>query len=128
MTAEQIAAILATIVGAPVLIELVKKWFEGRNLNFQSKGVRDDREWKAMEDAIDRERKVYAEILIFERAQFAARLSDIEARLATIHEEAKAYQKLYWEERVVRERLQLRVESLEAEVGTRSYKNVSGPS
>lgn len=127
MTPEQIAALLATIVGAPIGIEFVKRWLEGRNVQFQTKdkqnAERDAREWQAMVDALARERQIYIDLLSFERAQFHTRLSEIEARIGKIQEEAARYQKLYWEERVVRERLQARVEHLENELTTRSYKN-----
>lgn len=126
MSAEQIAMLIATLIGAPFLVEIVKRWFDSLNLNLASKSKtqdsKDTREWEAMEKAMARERQMYAELLLFERNQFAARLSDIETRLGKIQEEAQSYQKLYWEERVVRERLQARIETLESEMSTRSYK------
>jgi hypothetical protein len=124
MTPEQIMALIGTIIGAPLLIEMVKRWFETKNLTLQSadkkEGMRDDREWTALEAALNREREVYANLLTFERAQFASRLSDIEARLGKIQEDALSYQKAYWEERLQRERLQGRVEYLEKELVKRS--------
>lgn len=120
MSTEQIVAIVGTIVGAPVLIEFIKRWLEGRNLRFQSgdkdRQEKEEREWVAMTEALKREREVYVNLLTFERTQFALRLTDIEARLGKIQEEAQSYQKLYWEERVVRERLQARIELLEREI------------
>jgi septal ring factor EnvC (AmiA/AmiB activator) len=121
MSSEQIAALLGTIVGAPILIELVKKWFEARTLRHQGEQsrdlTRDQREWQALETALARERKVYQDILEFERAQFAERLASVEAQIRQIREESQACQRAYWEERVQRELLLSRVQSLETELG-----------
>ena len=122
MTPEQILAVIGTIIGAPFLLELVKKWFENKNLKLESTSkhetMRDDREWEEMKGALERERKVYADLLVFERKQFSERLGNIEARLGTIQEESYRYQKSYWEERVQRELLQARVDHLERELET----------
>jgi hypothetical protein len=121
MTVEQIAAILGLLVGAPVLLELVKRWFETRNLTLQTgtnkEEARDDREWKAMETALERERVVYREILEHEREEFTRRLGEFESRLVRIQEDSRAYQEKYWQERLQRELLQTRVAALESELG-----------
>lgn len=117
MNPEQIIALLSTIIGAPILIEISKRWFEGRNLRLQTDAQeekdRDDREWKALQDAISRERDVYARFIADQKVDFEQRLSAVEVKLGKIQEEAASYQRLYWEERVRREGLQVRVDSLE---------------
>jgi hypothetical protein len=122
MTPEQIIALISTIIGAPLLIKLGEKWFESKNLRFQTDTAedrqRDDREWKAMESALERERTIYAEFMSGQRLEFAERLAAIEAKLATIQKEAERYQKLYWEERLLRERLEDKVKYLEQQLGT----------
>lgn len=121
MSTEQIIAVIGTIIGAPLLIKIVEKWFEAKNLTLQSvdkkTSTRDEREWEALITALDRERKVYQEILAFERQQWATRLAEIEVRLGRIQEDYLAAQRSYWEERVMRERLQARVDSLEHDLG-----------
>lgn len=123
MTPEQITVLIGTIVGAPFLIELVKRWFDGRNLNLQSSHEtskkREDREWQALEEALTRERSIYADFLVQRQTEWNARLNTVEAKLAIIQEESARYQKLYWEERVQRERLQARVEYLEQQLQER---------
>jgi hypothetical protein len=120
MTIEQIIALITTIIGAPILIEVAKKWFEGRNLKLQSEeskeSQKDQREWQALETALSRERKIYQDILDFERKQFATRLADFETRLTQIRADAQACQQAYWEERLQRELLQTRVAHLEQEL------------
>jgi DNA mismatch repair ATPase MutS len=117
MTPEQIIALISTIIGAPLLIKLGEKWFESKNLRFQTDTAedrqRDDREWTAMEQALQRERTIYAEFIAGQRQEFAERLTVVEAKLDTIQKEAERYQKLYWEERLQRERLEDKVKYLE---------------
>jgi hypothetical protein len=52
MTTEQIIALIGSIVGLPIFIEIAKRWFEGRNMRLQSSAeeekVHDEREWKAL--------------------------------------------------------------------------------
>lgn len=120
MTTEQLIAVLSTLIGAPILIELAKQWFATKNLSLQSKEkqgqVRDDREWEALNTALERERQVYNDILSFERQQYALRLAEIEARLGKIQEAYVTSQREYWEERLQRERLQARVDVLEKDL------------
>lgn len=122
MTPEQIIALISTIIGAPLLIKVGEKWFESKNLRFQTDTAeerqRDDREWKAMEEALQRERGIYAEFIAGQRQEFVERLTVVEAKLATIQKEAERYQKLYWEERLLRERLEDKVKYLEQQLGT----------
>jgi hypothetical protein len=117
MSPEQIAALITTIIGAPLLIEIVKRWFESRNITLQTDSeqdkVRDEREWAALNAALERERQIYSEFINQQKSEFSNRLASVEAQLATIQNEASKYQKLYWEERLQRERLQARVEYLE---------------
>lgn len=120
MSFEQITALITTIIGAPILIELVKKWFESRNLKLQSEesaeSAKTQREWHALEEALSRERKIYQDILDNERLNFNTRLADFENRLTAIRAESQEATKMYWEERVKREALQTRVEYLEKEL------------
>lgn len=120
MTPEQLAAVLGSLIGMPIFIELAKQWFATKNLSLQSKEkqgqVRDDREWEALNTALERERQVYTDILSFERQQYALRLAEIEARLGKIQEAYVASQREYWEERIQRERLQARVDVLEKDL------------
>lgn len=120
MTPEQVIAILGTIVAAPFLIELVKRWFDTKNITLQAdttkENTRDEREWKAMEMALERERVVYKEILLHEREEFTRRLGDFEGRLGKIQEDVRVYQEKYWEERLQRELFQNRVVALENEL------------
>lgn len=117
MSPEQIAALITTIIGAPLLIEIVKRWFESRNITLQTDSeqdkIRDEREWTALNAALERERQIYSEFINQQKAEFSNRLASVEAQLATIRNEASKYQKLYWEERLQQERLQARVEYLE---------------
>jgi hypothetical protein len=69
-----------------------------------------------LEDALERERKIYADFIAQQRVEFSERLSAVEARLAKIQEEATRYQRDYWQERLQRELLQTRVTSLEQEL------------
>lgn len=120
MTTEQIIALIGSIVGLPIFIEIAKRWFESRNMRLQSNAeeekTHDEREWKALEDALERERKIYADFIATQRTEFSERLSNVEAQLAKIQEVAAQYQREYWQERIQRELLQTRVASLEQEL------------
>lgn len=131
MPIEQIIALVGTVITAPFLIELVKNWFKNRNLKLQAETAhaetRDEREWKAMELALERERTLYNNTIERQRIEFTDRITAIELRLSTIQQENLACQKAYWEEKGKRELLQARVESLEEELQTlrRIRKNES---
>lgn len=122
MTPEQIMALVGTVITAPFLIELIKNWFKNHNLKLQAENTqaesRDEREWQAMVAALERERKLYNDTIEQQRREFVERIASIEARLGTIQQENMVCQRAYWEEKVKRELLQVRVESLEEELAT----------
>jgi hypothetical protein len=120
MTPEQIIALVGTIVTAPFIIELVKNWFQNRNLRLQTdekkSESRDAREWEAMAQALERERAVYNDVIRREREEFNRRLLDVEARMSKIQEDNISWQKRYYEEKLQRELLEARVKLLEQEL------------
>jgi hypothetical protein len=120
MTPEQIIALVGTIVTAPFIIELVKNWFQNRNLRLQTdekkSESRDAREWEAMAQALERERAVYNDVIRREREEFNRRLLDVEERMSKIQEDNISWQKRYYEEKLQRELLEARVKLLEQEL------------
>jgi hypothetical protein len=117
MTPEQAVALVATIGGLPLLIKIAEKWFEGRGLKLRTdqeeQKYQEEREWKALQESLNRERDIYTKFITDQKVDFEQRLGSIESKLAKIQEEAQNYQRLYWEERVKREGLQARVDYLE---------------
>lgn len=117
MSMEQIIALVGVVGGMPLLIEVVKKWFEGKDLKLRTDAdddkARDDRAWSVLQEALNREREVYAKFIAEQKVDFETRLAAIEVKLGTIQAEAEKYQRMYWEERVKREGLQARVAYLE---------------